>query len=458
MKNKHRYWLIPLVCLMLLTSAILPASAQPADGGGFTEEFDELPTEGWEFSPDIAVDEGQLRLWGGNMMMRPGAWGDAEIKIRFQVPAMEGEFIIHYFMNDQGSYNLILTPDHIILEKGAGEGNILVLAEADYERPVSTWTDLDIKVENGQHGITLDEEELLSASDPDPFRSGGFGIRYFGPDYALIDSLSLNVLNLPEIPADQPVEEPVNAETQPVEETDAQEMTTQQTSATNWVDSIEGLFDMGSTQIDLLTFVINLLISVVLAYILGRVYIYWGSSLSNRRKFAANFMLMTVTTTFIILVVRSSVALSLGLVGALSIVRFRTAVKEPEELAYIFFAIGIGIGLGVNQRLITIIAFGVAILIMGLLKLFRKGSADVNLHLTVASENPDMLTLEQIMEALTPHTAKLKLLRLDETDHTIETAFLVEFKHIENLNAAKAAIQSLAPKASITFLDNKGIW
>lgn len=452
MKRYHRYWLSTLVCLVLIIGLITPASAQPVDGEGFTEEFEELPGEGWEISPDIAVDEGQLRLWGGNFLLRLGAWGDQEIKIRLQVPAEEGEFIIQYFMNEQGSYNLILTPDHALLEKGSGPENILVLAEGPFDRPISTWMDLGIKVENGQHSITLDETVILSASDPDPFLSGGFGLRYFGPDYALIDSISLSVLGVPEGPADPPEKEPA------LDLPQATEAVTQETGTSNWLDSLEGLFDLGSTQIDLLTFVINLLISVVLAFILGRVYVYWGSSLSNRRKFAANFMLMTVTTTFIILVVRSSVALSLGLVGALSIVRFRTAVKEPEELAYIFFAIGIGIGLGDNQRLITVIAFAVAILIIGLLRLFRKGSADVNLHLTVTSGNPDKLTLEQIMEALKPHTAKLKLLRLDETDKSIETAFLVEFKHVEDLNAAKAAIQGLSPSAAITFLDNKGIW
>jgi hypothetical protein len=152
------------------------------------------------------------------------------------------------------------------------------------------------------------------------------------------------------------------------------------------------------------------------------------------------------------------VALSLGLVGALSIVRFRTAVKEPEELAYLFFAIGIGIGLGDNQRLITLVAFGVAILILGLLKLFRQRGADVNLHLTVSGNPGGDLTLDQIMAALQPHTAKLKLMRLDESAEAIEAAFLVEFRRIGDLNQAKAALQALAPGLSITFLDNKGIW
>ena len=56
-----------------------------------------------------------------------------------------------------------------------------------------------------------------------------------------------------------------------------------------------------------------------------------------------------MTTLLVIAVVKSSLALSLGLVGALSIVRFRTPIKEPEELAYIFLAIALGLCLGADQ-------------------------------------------------------------------------------------------------------------
>ncbi len=56
----------------------------------------------------------------------------------------------------------------------------------------------------------------------------------------------------------------------------------------------------------------------------------------------------------LILVVKTSLALSLGFVGALSIIRFRTPIKEPEELIYLFLSIGLGLGYGANQTLITI--------------------------------------------------------------------------------------------------------
>ena len=55
-----------------------------------------------------------------------------------------------------------------------------------------------------------------------------------------------------------------------------------------------------------------------------------------------------MTTYIVIMVVKNSLALSLGLVGALSIVRFRAAIKEPEELVYLFLIIAAGLGCGAN--------------------------------------------------------------------------------------------------------------
>jgi hypothetical protein len=87
------------------------------------------------------------------------------------------------------------------------------------------------------------------------------------------------------------------------------------------------------------SFIFSFFVCALLAYILGKFYVRFGNSLSNRKSFARNFIVLAITTMFIISVVKSSLALSLGLVGALSIVRFRSAVKEPEELIYLFLTI-----------------------------------------------------------------------------------------------------------------------
>ena len=123
-------------------------------------------------------------------------------------------------------------------------------------------------------------------------------------------------------------------------------------------------------EIDLLSFAFNLVIAFILSHILSLVYVKYSNSLSNKKIFSKNFYLITLTTTLIITVVKSSLALSLGLVGALSIVRFRTPIKEPEELAYLFIAMGLG--LGTDQRIPTLVA-GPLILVVRAVFKWTKG-------------------------------------------------------------------------------------
>jgi len=458
MKRKIRSvaLLTGLVLLCLLMSPALVSAQPPREG--FSEDFESSQLEGWEYTAELNVAEGVLKLYSGDFAMKMGGWGNQTTNIRMKFNDGVSEFFIQYFARGKNvdNYTLVFLPDMILLDKGR-PSEATRLGEAANTLPINTWIDLQIQVLKGTHTISVDGVTLITATDPEPLLPGGIGFRMLGEGSVEIDSIGLTLpLYEGQAPAGEGLQEKPVPEL--IAEPTATAKPTTATSARSLIDSIQDLFGAEDGSVDLMTFVVNLLLAVVLSFILSRVYIYWGGSLSNRRKFAANFILLTVTTTFIILVVRSSVALSLGLVGALSIVRFRTAVKEPEELAYLFFAISIGIGLGDNQRLVTTVAFAIAIVIIGLLKIFRKSKADVNLHLTVTSQAPGKVDLPQVMEALQPHTAKLKLMRLDETEEVLEAAFLVEFKRIENLSAAKEAVKALSPQVSITFLDNKGIW
>ncbi|MCP3917131.1 MAG: DUF4956 domain-containing protein [bacterium] len=140
--------------------------------------------------------------------------------------------------------------------------------------------------------------------------------------------------------------------------------------------------------IQLTTVVVNLLLAGAMAHALGFVYVRCGRSLSNRRAFARTFVLLACTTTLIITVVKSSLALSLGLVGALSIVRFRAAIKEPEELAYLFLTIAIGLGLGANQLQVTIAAFALIVAFVFASRVGRGVRSDHDMLLTVTSDDP----------------------------------------------------------------------
>jgi len=212
-----------------------------------------------------------------------------------------------------------------------------------------------------------------------------------------------------------------------------------------------------SVQVPVLSFVINLIVAAGLAFILSIIYTKFGSSISNRKLFARNFMMITMTTMLVISIVKASLALSLGLVGALSIVRFRAAIKEPEELAYLFLSIAIGLGLGADQTIITMVAFAVITGIIWIKHTSRKTEENHNLYLTVTSHNPHKTELSEIVEALKKHCSNVSLKRFDETKEVLEASFVVGFDDFQQLNQSKAGLQNLNESIKITFLDNNGV-
>lgn len=209
--------------------------------------------------------------------------------------------------------------------------------------------------------------------------------------------------------------------------------------------------------VDVQVFLFDLLLAGLLCFILGKTYVHYGRSLSNRAVFAQNFLLIGLTTTLVIAVVKSSLALSLGLVGALSIVRFRTPIKEPEELAYLFLTIAIGLGLGANQRLLTVVSFCVIFGVVWVSHKFREDARESNLYITV-NANTKELELQQIVETLQRSCGAVELKRFDEADGLLEASFLVNFESFAKLNESKTALQSIGKSVKITFVDNAGIF
>lgn len=201
--------------------------------------------------------------------------------------------------------------------------------------------------------------------------------------------------------------------------------------------------------------VFNLFLSAVLSLILGWVYTKYGSALSNRKQFARNFLPITMTTMFIITIVKSSLALSLGLIGALSIIRFRTAIKEPEELSYLFLTIAIGMGIGANQAIITIITL---LTITAIICLKNINQNDVesgqNLYLTISSPTQDGNELNTIIKVLQKHCTNVNLKRFDENSNLLEVSFLVGFENYSQLEVSKSELQGLNDSIRVSFLDN----
>lgn len=224
----------------------------------------------------------------------------------------------------------------------------------------------------------------------------------------------------------------------------------------NDLGNFEQFLSTSTAQISIGTFIINLIITAVLSYLLGLLYSRFGNSLSNRRSFSKNFVLLAITTMIVITIVKSSLALSLGLVGALSIVRFRAAIKEPEELSYLFLNIAIGLGMGADQKVATLIGFvGVALYLVAKGVLYKKRDYEnQSLLFTVGISSPDANFTDTIVAILKENTLKSDLKRFDEDASTLEASFIIETSSFEDINTIKSKIRNQYKDATISLIDN----
>ncbi len=197
-------------------------------------------------------------------------------------------------------------------------------------------------------------------------------------------------------------------------------------------------------QVDMAQFVINIGTAGALAGVMALLYARWGRGQSHRSLFAGNFFLLTMTTMLVISVVKSSLALSLGLVGALSVIRFRTAIKDPEELSFLFLSIAVGLGLGADQRNVTVAGLLVILAVYALLKVRSGGSrrpGALYLHLSQLADIP----LAELESIILPNTQRTKLKRWSAQ----EAVFLVEIKTLGSLELIKEAVKKKAPGAQL---------
>ncbi len=217
------------------------------------------------------------------------------------------------------------------------------------------------------------------------------------------------------------------------------------------LDFLQALFSGTDQPVEVFPFLIQLIMTVILSLLIGYFYIKYGNSLSNRKALSRVLVLVSLTTMIIITIVKGSLALSLGLVGALSIVRFRTAIKEPEELAYFFIVISIGLGIGAGQVLVTII--GTLFLSIVIVLINRQKTTEVLQNLIIRFRQEKDNDIEKAIELLKKYASELELRRLDEDEQISEVSFAVRFSSPTQLITAKKELQAVFPGISFSFLE-----
>lgn len=175
---------------------------------------------------------------------------------------------------------------------------------------------------------------------------------------------------------------------------------------------------------------VDMCIALGLAFIVGLFIFFVYKKTFNGVMYSANFgislMVMTMITALVILAVTSNVVLSLGMVGALSIVRFRTAIKEPMDIAFLFWAIAAGIVLGAG--LIPLAIFG-SLFIGVILFVFANKKTSENPYILVLNCESDSAE-ESVLETLKDNVKKYRVKSKSVSENGIELTIEVRLKEM----------------------------
>jgi uncharacterized membrane protein YhiD involved in acid resistance len=174
----------------------------------------------------------------------------------------------------------------------------------------------------------------------------------------------------------------------------------------------------------------NLMVALVCGLIIAIVYrfIYRGPSYSV--TYVNSLVLLTLITSIVILVIGNNLARAFGLVGAMSIIRFRTAVRDVQDIVFLFFALSMGMAAGVGLHVIAIAGTLVISSIAIILVIFNFGAPRKREYLLQVAYNSSTENESKLEAIIKKHCKKLRLVNIKNLgEESMEAFYHVNFKN-----------------------------
>lgn len=210
------------------------------------------------------------------------------------------------------------------------------------------------------------------------------------------------------------------------------------------------------TEASINSIVINLILCMILVSFVSWFYKRYSQSLGGKTHIGSILPLIGLTVFLVITVVKSSLALSLGLVGALSIVRFRTPIKEPEELGYLFLTIAVGLGFGAGFKITTIIitlSILVYLYLSGEKQNKNKINGEYTILINILNKNYD-----ESCALIKKSTVASKLIKAETHDSRVSVYFNVSIDNNFNLQELIKKLKMIDENSSLDFVESGVNW
>ena len=188
----------------------------------------------------------------------------------------------------------------------------------------------------------------------------------------------------------------------------------------------------------IMTIVIDLVVALAMGLLIYYIYKRFYKGVVYSRNFAITLVGMTVLTSMVTLAISTNIVISLGMVGALSIVRYRTAIKEPLDLMYMFWAITTGITVGASMYILAVLA---AIIMIVLVLAFSRETGSRRCYIMIVHYRENE-TGDEIIRLLNrvKYIVRSKVMRDEETELTLQVsckhnnlAFTEKIKELPNV-------------------------
>jgi len=203
--------------------------------------------------------------------------------------------------------------------------------------------------------------------------------------------------------------------------------------------------------------ILAFLLCMTLSFVLRKFYISKSLSLTGKQHIGSILPILSGIIFLVIVIVKSSLALSLGLVGALSIVRFRTPIKEPEELVYLFLAISIGLGFGAGYIVVTTLITILLLVIINFWVVGKKTSL-MSEYNAVISWNSEKLTFDDLVSILRSMVDSLKVIRVDRSVQKNTIIALITPNNESSIDQYINSLKKLDDNITVSMYESNTNW
>lgn len=205
--------------------------------------------------------------------------------------------------------------------------------------------------------------------------------------------------------------------------------------------------DLELANLSVTTILVTLLTAAVCGAVIYLVYRFFNRSVIYNENFNILVILTTVVTSFVIMTISSNVVLSLGMVGALSIVRFRAAVKDPLDIGFLFWGIAAGITAGAQLYWVALLGTAVIAVLYILITIFRKEKKSY--LLIVRYDSASEMNINGVLGGV-----KYRLKNKTQTGNKVELT--VEVKIKKNDTTYLSRFNAIEGVESVTLLEYSG--